>query len=134
MKYLTYTHSANGVVFYVGCGTRKRPWSKHGRTDSWKKHVKDAGGYVVNVVGEFESRYDALEYESELISFLRPACNKEIRGIRLRHEPRTLIHINIPLSDDDHATIKRRAKAAGVPMYRYVIAMARDGKVNKKPK
>jgi hypothetical protein len=40
----------------------------------------------------------------------------------------------LDLTDQEHATIQRRAKAAGLPMYKYIKAMAIDGRINKKPK
>lgn len=40
----------------------------------------------------------------------------------------------LKLTPVQHATIKRRAEAVGLPMYKYILAMSIDGRVNKKPK
>lgn len=45
-----------------------------------------------------------------------------------------IVHINIPVKRSERETIARRAKAADLPMYRYILELATTGKLNKKRK
>jgi hypothetical protein len=78
-----YTHSANGKVFYVGQGTRFRPSGRGSRSQAWKAHVRNAGGYDINIVHWTDDRDEAVRIESELIAAYPSACNFE------KHDRRT---------------------------------------------
>lgn len=40
----------------------------------------------------------------------------------------------LQLTPDQHAAIKRRAEAAKLPMYKYIIELCTTGKINTKKK
>lgn len=44
-----------------------------------------------------------------------------------------VVSLNIPCLLSEREEIKRKAKLAGVPMKTYILRMATDGKINKKP-
>ena len=71
MKYV-YLHINESGVFYVGCGSQRRPWNQSKRSALWKQ-VADSG-YSILIVGEF-SQQDAWEHEKWLIAHFRPSCN-----------------------------------------------------------
>jgi len=69
-KYCVYFHKSklNNVVFYVGIGNYKRPYSKRSRTKFWK-NVSEKHGYIIDIV------HKELTFEE--------ACELEIYYIRL---------------------------------------------------
>lgn len=68
-KYCVYTHSLNGIVFYVGMGlTIYRPENFRCRSKYWKDFVKNNTKNIkINIVKTFDNREDALKLEKELI-------------------------------------------------------------------
>ena len=73
---VVYSHSINGVIFYIGCGTESRPYEQRGRNKNWRKTVKGNGGiYDIKILSSFLKKEDAFAEESKLIKFLLPECN-----------------------------------------------------------
>lgn len=132
MNYCVYTHSVRGKVFYVGCGLKNRPMSTNGRNYLWHQTVKENPDYEIKVVGWFFHRKDAIFHEGNLIETLKPAANKEVKGVRSRCDTsRENVTFLLKLSEADHADINRKAKAAGLPMYKYILYMSIDGRLPK---
>ena len=69
MNYCVYFHinKVTGVVFYVGIGNSKRPYSKRSRSDFWKNIVTKYG-YIVEIIHENLSFEIACQLEIEYIS------------------------------------------------------------------
>ena len=68
---VVYTHKkkTDGIVFYIGIGTRKqRAYSKHGRNPMWNSIV-DKHGYDVDVLVDNISIDEAKYYERYLIRY-----------------------------------------------------------------
>jgi hypothetical protein len=68
-RYCVYLHRRkdNNEIFYVGQGTIKRPYSATRKLKAWNTVVKDAGGFIVEIVKDCLSKEDALELEIEII-------------------------------------------------------------------
>ena len=73
-----YLHINESGVFYVGCGSKKRPRNQSKRSALWEQVA--APGYSICVVEEFENKQPAWELEKELIAYFKPTCNKAIGG------------------------------------------------------
>lgn len=80
--YCVYTHSANGKVFYVGCGRGNRPYSADNRNYLWHKKVAQVGSFHVRIVQYYVDKDDALKRERVLI--LKHAADCNIASIRTR--------------------------------------------------
>lgn len=77
MMYCTYAHSTtDGKVFYIGKGTRSRPYSKSDRSISWKNVVKASQGYAIAVLALWKTEDEAYEHEKFLISCFRSMGTK----------------------------------------------------------
>ena len=73
-KFYVYTHlDKEGVVFYVGKGTRGRVYSKAGRTQRWENIAND--GFSVNILQGGLSEEDAVDLEDSLIENPPPDWN-----------------------------------------------------------
>lgn len=75
-KYCTYTHSINGIVFYVGCGTYNRPYQKgrrgKDRSHTWFEIAESVEyKYDINIILESDSREDCLKKEVELTLYYK---------------------------------------------------------------
>lgn len=75
LNYFVYYHIRLDIntVFYVGVGTKaktgnayKRAYMKCDRTDFWKKIINKTS-YKVDILRDFETKLEALKYESRLI-------------------------------------------------------------------
>jgi hypothetical protein len=73
-KFCIYTHSIEGVVFYVGKGSPSRPFSAVGRNARWKELTRNTD-YDVEIISWFASEQDAYAAERLLIEMYRPSCN-----------------------------------------------------------
>lgn len=78
-KHYVYTHSFEGVVFYVGQGNRDRTSSRFGRNEAWQKFVKNSGSFDVEVISSHTSKTEARIAEAKLIMKLQPSCNKTLK-------------------------------------------------------
>lgn len=69
MNFYIYQHSIpdTGEVFYLGKGTRRRAWTRHGRNIFWHNVVKKHG-VVTTIVADRLSEREALELEVKLLS------------------------------------------------------------------
>ena len=75
MKYV-YTHSINGKIFYVGCGSGNRPYNDKSRNRVWHTIVNDNNGlFDIDIVFESHDKHEALLEESKLIMSLLPKAN-----------------------------------------------------------
>lgn len=69
-KYYVYLHrDLNGVVFYIGKGTRDRFKSKQSRSGAWREIA--AKGYSYQILKENMSNRDAMFLEKNLIAIYR---------------------------------------------------------------
>lgn len=101
-----YTHSSNGVVFYVGCGAKYRPKSKN-RTPVWHDFVNSIDGkYDIEIISKHRSRDLALRVEKDLIGKLLPICN-------INSRPYTIIETSIRVSPENAEKLQRDADKAG---------------------
>lgn len=74
-NYYVYLHKTlDGVIFYVGKGSKNRAWSTCSRSKLWKE--KAARGYTVEIFQEGLSNSDALVIENILISELKQLVNR----------------------------------------------------------
>ncbi len=76
--FYVYLHrrATDGRVFYVGKGTRKRAFSKFGRSEYWHRIVKKHG-FFVEIAQDKMQQWWALELEMQLIAFYgkKNLCN-----------------------------------------------------------
>jgi len=82
MNFYIYGHYRNdtGELFYIGKGTSKRAWSKHGRNSYWHNIVKKHD-YFVEILHDDLSEEKAFSKEKELIKSLSPCANIASGGI-----------------------------------------------------
>lgn len=68
-KYCVYLHRRkdNNEIFYAGQGTLKRPYCATRKLKAWNKVVKEAGGFIVEIIKDSLSKEDALKLEIEMI-------------------------------------------------------------------
>ncbi len=68
-RFYIYIHKRidNGVVFYVGKGTKDRLYSKRGRSKVWKEIVNETGGFIAEKLEDNLTNEIALQKESDLI-------------------------------------------------------------------
>lgn len=135
MSYCVYTHTSHedGSIFYVGAGVMNRPYNKGNRSLMWKGVA--ARGYSIQVVATYPTREQALRHEARLISKLQPACN----GVAGNQHPEFSVNpgrITFPLrvTDEELATLRRRANASGLSMQKFAKYMVLDGSLPKKSK
>lgn len=71
LKTVVYTHTnlKTGEIFYVGAGIPSRPKSANSRSQKWMKEYLELGwnNIKVDIVQEFYSQDEALDYEQYLI-------------------------------------------------------------------
>lgn len=69
MRYCVYFHRRkdNNRLFYIGQGTEKRPYCSTRKLKAWNEVVKEAGGFIVEIVKSGLSKDEALDLEDELI-------------------------------------------------------------------
>ena len=79
-KIAVYTHSNDGVVFYVGMGVGQRAFELTRRNGKWNEIVKKNGGFDVCVVSWLTNRDDAARLEAEEIRRLKPEANLMMNG------------------------------------------------------
>ena len=78
-----YTHSLDGVVFYVGHGTFERPYVRGKRNKAWSAMVRGNGGlFQVEIERCFETLSEAVDLERRLIEYYKPAANPKLGGPR----------------------------------------------------
>jgi hypothetical protein len=69
--YVVYQHKRkdNGEVFYIGQGLLKRAYEdiRNRRNENWKIVVKEAGGFIVEILVDNLNREESLKIESEYI-------------------------------------------------------------------
>lgn len=71
-NYCVYRHlKPNGEVFYIGLGTKNRPYDKHGRSKEWKDLVDSEHFYEVQILTKGLSKEEASEIEILLISWYK---------------------------------------------------------------
>lgn len=85
-KYCVYSHSVDGEIFYIGCGTLLRPLilsgggsSYSGRNRFWEDVVTKHGYFDVTILHWFDSKREAIAREKELISEHKPVGNPQRR-------------------------------------------------------
>lgn len=68
-KYCVYLHRRkdNNEIFYAGQGTLKRPYCATRKLKAWNKVVKEAGGFIVEIIKDSLSKEEALKLETEVI-------------------------------------------------------------------
>ena len=116
MKYV-YTHSINGVVFYVGCGIKSRPYSKHNRNKKWTSLVKANNGiFNVNICSTHKNKDEALTEESRLIRLIYPDCNIKTTKYKRPIPTPGIKHINTQLPDKLKDDLEKHSKESGMLM------------------
>lgn len=71
-NYCVYRHlKPNGEVFYIGLGTKKRPYDKYGRSKRWKDLINSEPFYEVQILTTDLSKEEASEIEMLLISWYK---------------------------------------------------------------
>ena len=73
-----YLHINETGIFYVGCGSKRRPWMVAPRSILWKQVA--GNGYSVMTLGEFKTKQEAWELEKVLIAHFNPRCNISTGG------------------------------------------------------
>lgn len=71
-----YLHINETGVFYVGCGSKDRPWNTQQRSKAWKQVAES--GHSVLIVQKFLDKQEAWKCEKQLIQTFKPSCNKFI--------------------------------------------------------
>lgn len=74
-QFCVYSHSVNGVVFYVGHGKCERPFCLISRNRPWMNFIKGKKTLEVTLHSWHRSKKEALKFELELIKKLKPKCN-----------------------------------------------------------
>jgi len=71
--YYVYFHTRNDTkqVFYVGKGIKRRCTDSVRRSEHWKRIVKKANGFKVEIAWSGESEHEAYAVEAQLIAKLR---------------------------------------------------------------
>lgn len=72
--YCVYTHTMGRHVIYVGAGTLSRAFSQS-RTPLWHKLTKGRQ-ITIQIVRWFDTKYDAYQFEAQLIVEHKPAGNQ----------------------------------------------------------
>jgi hypothetical protein len=73
--FCVYRHNCGGSCFYVGSGTRYRPFVPHGRSPKWIRFVSEHPVYEIEIVKWFDSIEEAKQFEIEEIRKLQPLAN-----------------------------------------------------------
>lgn len=115
MKYV-YAHSINGVVFYIGCGTKIRTKDTRSRNELWKNKVKSNNGvFELSIISKHRTRWAGWRAELFAIARFKPECNvynkRETacnRDIRAELKEEQLVKRYIPLTDYRRAQQERQ--------------------------
>jgi hypothetical protein len=80
--FYVYSHSLNGLPFYIGMGHSKRAFefADPSRGTLWREFTKRNPTFTVTILREFATRQAALAHEKEQIKLNRPQCN--VHGVR----------------------------------------------------
>lgn len=78
--YCVYTHSHNGIVFYVGKGRPYRPFDTSRRKGKWVEFVRTLETFDVEIVLWTSDNAIATQEEARLIREFRPCCNQYMNG------------------------------------------------------
>lgn len=77
--FCVYAHKTNEQIIYIGSGPIARAFSTV-RSKLWKDAIAGQSVTVV-ILGWFDERFDAYEYEGQMIDHHRPKCNlASVRG------------------------------------------------------
>lgn len=84
-KYYVYSHSCDGLIFYVGMGINGRAFDSTYRSKKWIDYVNSLPNmeYQINIIEYFEGRKESVEFEKQKIKEIKPIVN--IRGIKEQH-------------------------------------------------
>lgn len=88
-KFYVYTHSIDGMVFYVGAaqGRPQRAYEKTMRPKKWYEFVDGNNGeYEIEIVAHYDNKKEARKAEAELIYFYHDHGLAEANGEDLRGE------------------------------------------------
>lgn len=88
-KYYVYSHSFDGVVFYIGKGIGGRAWDTGDRNAQWHKLVESLTSYEIEIVSWHDTSKEALAAERTEILVRRPSANLQHRTeqrVQLRQE------------------------------------------------
>jgi hypothetical protein len=88
LPYCVYYHRHKGMVFYVGSGTRYRPFTPHGRSPKWRRFTALNPVYEIEIVRWFEAIDEAKRFEVEEIVRLQPQANSASRVLKTTRPPR----------------------------------------------
>lgn len=70
--YYTYSHSTpEGIVFYIGKGTKDRAYSIRDRGWAWRELVAKAKGILIKIEADWETEDLAFKHEKELIKYYK---------------------------------------------------------------
>lgn len=70
--YYTYSHSTpEGIVFYIGKGTKDRAYSTRDRNWAWREEVAKAKGILIKIEADWETEELAFKHEKELIKYYK---------------------------------------------------------------
>lgn len=73
--YCVYHHISHEVIFYIGCGNKKRAHSKTQRNRLWFATVEKIDSFEVKIVYETNKILYARAYEQREIKKHQPICN-----------------------------------------------------------
>jgi hypothetical protein len=81
-RFYVYAHlrKDTGEIFYIGKGSGKRAYVRHGRNQYWERIVSKAGGFTVSLLISGISEDEAFAFEMESISRLK---SNEVRLVNL---------------------------------------------------
>lgn len=80
--FVVYTHSVNGVVFYVGMGSGARAFQPTQRNDKWRSIVEESGGFDVAIIAWHPDRASAMRLEESEIRSRKPEANLLMNGFK----------------------------------------------------
>jgi len=87
-----YTHSVDGIVFYVGKGVCYRPFETSRRNKLWGDAVEKSGGvFDVDILGWFDNDQQARSRELQEIQSRKPTANLMNNGWHRSLEFKTMM-------------------------------------------
>jgi hypothetical protein len=131
--YYVYAHKGvDGSIFYIGKGLGSRAWSAQ-RDDIWRHFIRTrlGGRYMVEIVKDGLSEYEALELENDLIAkygehlvnWINPGRQFDYEALErfhaLRDETKSFVSATRPLemTNPDQAIARYREALARVAEY-----------------
>lgn len=133
--YYVYEHVLDGTVFYVGMGTKYRPYDIWHRTNKWKQFVKDRVKDVqVNIIFSTDNKNIALQKETEH-TLLRinegyPLC--QIRAGNTILSPNTVWNKGVPMTEEQKQKLSNTIKQKfNTPEMKQKFSNAQKGNHNK---